>query len=210
MLGRWNFFKGLWASSLFLLNTIPVQAGQTAASDQASLPDGVTIGAPANDLSSALAAYVEKLQKAVDESLVQSFWKFGINAADGSDNWGTVELGCTLSPSGRFTVQRVLSNTSERIFAYVAQDAVREACQVAFPPELVRYVPNGLSMEIGFTYQDLRGATVPQSVTEFRVIDPSRLKDRRLNLKLTSRGLGTHIGRVRALPGLASRSRDGL
>ncbi len=100
-------------------------------------------------------------------------------------------------------MERVLSNTSNAIFAYVAEDAVRTARPPAFPPELVPYVPTGLSLEISFTYLDRRG-NVEYPLTELRVWDPARVRDRWLNAELRFAAVGTFINQVRALPTLAS------
>lgn len=58
----------------FVFTLAPVMAGvQTATDNKAVLPSKSEVGTSANDLSSTLAAYVEKLQKAVDEALTQAF-----------------------------------------------------------------------------------------------------------------------------------------
>lgn len=100
-------------------------------------------------------------------------------------------------------MERVLGNTANAIFAYAAEDAVRTANPPAFPPELVPCVPTGLSMEISFTYLDNRGG-VGYPLTELRVWDPARVKDRWLNAELRFDCVGTYINQVRALPTLAS------
>jgi len=157
-------------------------AVQTATDNKAILPSKSEVGSSDNDLSLAFTNYVEKLHRALDDALLQAFWKFG-DAIDYSR--GAVTLRCAVSPSGRFWVEKVLGNTSNAIFAYAAEDAVRTANPPAFPPELVRYVPTGLSMEIGFSYQDISGMDY---IATTQYLHPSYV---------CTHGLGTYIEAIR-------------
>jgi hypothetical protein len=107
---------------------------QTAKDNKAVLPSQPEVGSLAKDLSSALTAYLEELQKAVDQAVIQAFWRFGIDDVGSSYSRGTVKVCCAVGPSGRFLVARVLNNTSNRVFAYAALDAVRMAIAVPRSP----------------------------------------------------------------------------
>ena len=93
-----------------------------------------------------------KYRKAVYDA-IGSRWYYYVKANGHMANIGTARVDAEVAPNGKITNLRVVSNSSNEVFANICLQSFQEAQIPPIPPDLVPTLPGGrLPLEISFTF----------------------------------------------------------
>jgi TonB family protein len=100
----------------------------------------------------AVATPLGKYRKAVHDA-IGSRWYYYVKQNGYMANIGTARVDAQVSPEGKITNLRVVSNSSNEVFANICLQSFQEAQIPPIPPDLVPTLPGGrLPLEITFTF----------------------------------------------------------